>query len=147
MASAMNIVGEAKKKELANNKRSDRSNVGKAAAAPPVGIEIPELAPVRHDVADTAAIRAHLAEHGYVAIKDVASAGELEHARSLLWSHLGEHGWVEGQPQTYSDKAWEEKSLTPNNAGGNASAGTMGSTCHSECMWYVRSLPGGPCWL
>jgi hypothetical protein len=100
------VVGNAKKNELANNKKMDRSNVGRAAAALPEGIEIPELTPRRHDVGDTEGIRSHLAQHGFVAIKDVASAAELEHARSLLWSHLGEHGWVEGEPRTYTDAAW-----------------------------------------
>ena len=79
---------------------------------------------------------------GFVAIKDVAGEAELDHARGLLWSHLGQHGWIEGQPRTYTDAAYQAKSLTPNNAGGNVSAGTMGSTAHSDCLWFVRSLPG-----
>ena len=138
----MNIVGEAKKKEIATNRRMDRTNVGGAADAPPPGIEIPELQPTRFDVEDAEGIRAHLKDYGFVAIKDVAGEAELDHARGLLWSHLGEHGWVEGQPRTYTDAAYQAKSLTPNNAGGNVSAGTMGSTAHSDCLWYVRSLPG-----
>ena len=97
MASAMNIVGEAKKKEIATNRRMDRTNVGGAADAPPPGIEIPELQPTRFDVEDAEGIRAHLKDYGFVAIKDVAGEAELEHARGLLWSHLGEHGWIEGQ--------------------------------------------------
>ena len=115
------------------------------ATSSPSSARTEDLGHARHAVVLTkpqgsAGLRA--SKYGYVAIKDVAGQTELEHARSLLWSHLGEHGWIEGQPRSYTDAAYQAKSLTPNNAGGNVSAGTMGSTAHSDCLWYVRSLPG-----
>lgn len=125
----------------AGQRRLHRGNVG-VASSPPPGVEIPELRPHRFDLTDKDGVRAHLRRHGFVCVKQAATESQLQHARRLLWQHLGLHGWVEGQPLTYTDKAYEEGSLTANNAGGNTSAGTMGSTAHSEALWYVRSLPG-----
>jgi hypothetical protein len=137
-AAAPIIIGPAQAN--AGTRRLHRGNVGKASDLPPP-IEVPELRPHRFDASDKDGIRAHLSEHGFVCVKEVASEADLERARALLWQHLGQHGWTEGQPRTYTDDAWEARSLTANNAGGNASAGTMGSTAHCEALWYVRSLP------
>ena len=98
---------------------------------------IPEVAPARIDVGDSAAIRASLEEHGYACVREAVSADELAHARDLLWHFLEGHetprmvqtrpvGWKRGQPAT-----WVE---------GHGDA-LMTSTTHNECMWYVRSRP------
>lgn len=127
----------------AGQRRLHRGNIGVAAPSLPPGVtDIPELRPHRFDASDRDGMIAHLREHGYVCVKQVASQDQLEHARRLLWQHLRSHGWIENEPRTYTDDAWQERSLTANNAGGNPSAGTMGSTAHSEALWYVRSLPG-----
>ena len=52
---------------------------------------IPEVAPARIDVGDSAAIRASLAEHGYACVREAVSADELAHARDLLWHFLEGH--------------------------------------------------------
>ena len=98
---------------------------------------IPEVAPARIDVGDSAAIRASLEENGYACVREAVSADELAHARDLLWHFLEGHetprmvqtrpvGWKRGQPAT-----WVE---------GHGDA-LMTSTTHNECMWYVRSRP------
>ena len=59
---------------------------------------------------------------------------ELQRARALLWQHLdAAHGWKECRPETWTDDAY----------GGNRGlAGIMTSTRHSDCFWFVRTLPG-----
>jgi hypothetical protein len=100
---------------------------------------VPEFAPERLDVADTAAIRASLDEHGYACIKEVASEAELAEARDLLWNHLeGKEeeplmrqprpvGWKRGCPETWIEGHGD---------------GLLTSGTHCSAMWYVRSLPG-----
>ena len=99
---------------------------------------VPEFAPERLDVEDTAAIRASLDVHGYACIKAVASAAELAEARDMLWEHLEGRetplmrqtrpvGWKRGRPETWVEGHGD---------------GLMTSGTHCGAMWYVRSLPG-----
>ena len=83
---------------------------------------------------DHAGIRASLEEHGYALVRNCATESELQRARALLWQHLdAAHGWKEGRPETWTDDAY----------GGNRGlAGIMTSTRHSDCFWFVRTLPG-----
>ena len=100
---------------------------------------VPELAPPRLEPGDTAAIRAHLEQHGFAVVKALSSE-EVAEAEDLLWAHLEGReaatrrmtqvrplGWRRGEPTS-----WLE---------GHGDA-LMTSTTHCDSMWYVRSRPG-----
>eukprot|EP01045_Picozoa_sp_COSAG04_P000290 COSAG04_NODE_6_length_47123_cov_87.347482_13_plen_178_part_00 len=133
-----------------------------------------ELRPVTFAVADTAGIRGHIREQGYVrldplparavssrtptprsprrrwqaVVRDAATPSELEEARALLWRHLGEtHGWRPDEPKSWTDAAYEAPAAARGEGGGhglggNPRSGLLGSTVHSDCFWYCRTLPG-----
>jgi len=91
---------------------------------------VPELTPMMLDPHDSEGISAHLSEHGYAVIEDVASPAELATADALLWDgHLsGTLGWARNDPLTWRDSV-------------GYSDGIMTSAAHCDAMWYVRSLP------
>ena len=142
-----------------------------------------ELRPPTFAVDDTAGIRDHIREQGYVrlpqsppsqstlgphptlgpappttarraalwqaVVRDAATSSELEEARALLWRHLGEtHGWRQDDPKTWTDAAYEAPAVARGEGGhghglgGNPRSGLLGSTVHSDCFWYCRTLPG-----
>ena len=109
-----------------------------------------ELEPRRFRALDPEAT-AHLDEHGYVAIASAASEAELQTARGLLWEFLEARrvardgsllteGWDRTDPKTWTDRSFGEGHALGTTQHGTI--GEMGSACHSDAFWYVRSLPG-----
>jgi len=80
----------------------------------------------------------HLDKHGFVVIKGVVDAQQLEKAEQLLWDFLSEHaGWQRGQPDTWSDEGLQRVSA---NGIANGIINKRGAG-QSELNWYVRTLP------
>ena len=76
-------------------------------------------------------------------VRDAATPSELDDARALLWRHLGEtHGWRHDDPKSWTDAAYEAPAAGGHGLGGNPRSGLLGSTVHSDCFWYCRTLPG-----
>ena len=101
-----------------------------------------EVQPHVVQLGDHSGIRRSLDDLGYALVRNAATPSELQHARELLLQHLDEvHSWKQGQPLTWTDDAYGP---TPSGGGfpHGATAGIMTSTCHSDCFWYVRTLPG-----
>jgi hypothetical protein len=111
----------------------------------------PQLSPHRFSLEDAAAIQASLRRDGYAVVASAATQAELEQARALLWQHLeAQHSWQRDQPRTWTDEAFEQPDIGPprgsssrrHGLGGNPRSGLLGSTVHSDCFWYCRTLPG-----
>eukprot|EP01052_Picozoa_sp_SAG31_P000064 SAG31_NODE_2_length_46263_cov_45.908043_34_plen_203_part_00 len=102
-----------------------------------------QLEPQRFAVGDAAGIRKSLRQNGYAVVSNAATPPELRQARSLLWEHLEQqHGWLRGQPKTWTDAAYEEPRQGGHGLGGNPVSGLLASTVHSDCFWHCRTLPG-----
>jgi len=79
---------------------------------------------------------AHLQEHGYVVVKEVASAVERTVAEDLFWQFLVENaGFVRDDPSTWTDEQFERVGCV---ATGIISRAGIGQ---SDFMWYLRVLP------
>merc|ERR1712232_1000389 len=106
-------------------------------------LEAPPAEPIeeardRFEVGNPAAM-AHLEEHGYVVIRNVADPEQLERAEELLFDFMGEQaGWRRGDPSS-----WDDDGLARCSANGlaNGLINKRGAH-HSELSWYVRTLPG-----
>ena len=105
--------------------------------------DVPEISPVRLDMADAAGIRARLVEDGFACVQNAVSEAELQHARELLWQFLqGDEsprmtqtrpvGWERADPSS-----WLE---------GHGDA-LMTATTHCVSVRTRRSCmaAGGPC--
>ena len=102
-----------------------------------------EITPHTVELGDHGAIRDSLKENGYALVTNTATAAELHRARELLWAHLDEvHGWKPSQPLTWTDDAYGPAPQGGPGFSHEATSGIMPSTCHSDCLWYVRTLPG-----
>jgi len=91
----------------------------------------------RFDLSDAAAML-HLEEHGYVVIRSVADAVELQTAESLLFDFMRENaGW-----HREDSSSWTDESLNRVSADGlaNGIINKRGAG-HSDLSWYVRTLP------
>ena len=89
----------------------------------------------RFDIDDDAWL-AHLDEHGYAVVKEVASPSERETAMALLWGFLREHaGFDPHDARSWSDEDFERI--------GSSSKGIIdrGGIGQSDLMWHLRLLP------
>lgn len=90
----------------------------------------------RFAVDDAVGFLAHLEEHGYVVVKEVASAAERGAAEDLLWQFLMDStGFERSAPSTWTDEQFERIGCS---ATGIISRSGIGQ---SEFMWYLRLLP------
>ena len=106
--------------------------VAEAAAA----LVVPELAPTRFELSDVEGLSSHLDQHGYVCIRQVVLPEQLAHARDLLWQHLEGKAAVQ-----YEGLRWDRSEPTTWHDFGSYRDGLMVSTAHSDCAWYIRTLP------
>lgn len=91
----------------------------------------------RFDVGDPRAM-AYLEEHGYVVMKSVANAEQLQHAEQLIFRFMGEHaGWKQNDPDSWTDEGLMKVSA---NGLANGLINKRGAG-QSDLDWYVRTLP------
>jgi len=85
---------------------------------------------MRFNIEDVADWKRYLDKQGYVVLKSVASAGEVEEAKNLLWEELQRRrpGLVRADPATW-------KHLPKPNFG------LCGALAQSQGQWYLRDLP------
>jgi hypothetical protein len=89
----------------------------------------------RFDVDDPAFL-AHLEEHGYAVLKDVASSSERIAAEMLLWQFLKEQAGIDrDDPATWSDENFERIGCVGT---GIIDGGGIGQ---SDFLWCLRLLP------
>ena len=103
-------------------------------------MDFPTHEPERFEPEDVRGISACLAKNGFVAIREAASAAELEQARELLWEFLATEqahengaltaGWDRHDPSTWTDDRFNDPE-----------AGLMGGASHCDAFWFVRTLP------
>lgn len=95
----------------------------------------PTARPSERFAVDDPRLLDHLAEHGYVIVRDVADAAQVAHAHDLLWSHL--EGLGTGidrrSPATWDDERWI----------GDPTTGILPDygVPQSAFLWLVRGLP------
>lgn len=89
----------------------------------------------RFDVADKSAFVDYLKANGFVVIRGVASADEVEHAKGLLWKYLQENSYMrKDDPSTWTNKNFK--------TGGDAQSGILGGYIgQSKFCWFTRLLP------
>lgn len=85
---------------------------------------------------DDPALVEYLDEHGYVVIKSVASAEEIETATRLLWKFLKDQiGMMRTKPRSWTQVNFQNVGIRSNGIL------AFGGIQQSEFLWYIRLLP------
>jgi hypothetical protein len=107
-----------------------------AAGCSASGTELCTESTPRFDAGDPA-MPMYLDEHGYVVVKGVASADEVEVAKDLFWQYCeASSAMRRGQPETWEDEPDQERFLADPENGI-----ISGAFCHSEAAWFARTRP------
>mmetsp|Transcript_35288 Transcript_35288/g.109940 ORF Transcript_35288/g.109940 Transcript_35288/m.109940 type:complete len:409 (-) Transcript_35288:105-1331(-) len=137
MELASSIQGEPPAEIL---ERVQRLAAKRAAARPPPTQE-EELASLDvtpapcFDLEDPAWL-GHLEREGFAVVTGVAGASEIARGEELLWDFLEEKtSWRRGNPETWTDQAYERVGSVQNGLLNDQGAG------QSDFLWYIRTRP------
>jgi len=110
------------------------------APAPVCAIDVKRF----HPLEDAEEMYAHLIEHGFVVVREVADDEAIRKAKTLLWDYLEAHsrrvleGSEDHVDRNDPDTWWCDKTWAPNAKDGIIYGQGIGQ---SEFMWHLRLLP------
>ena len=127
-ACALSGVGQKRRRDKEGEARQD------LGPWEPVAIDCKRFDPVN----DAAGMHAHLKEHGFVVVKEVADKKDIANAKRLLWDYLEEYG--DGEIDRDDEESWwsSARAWAPNAKDGIIYGRGVGQ---SDFMWHLRLLP------